>query len=75
MKYSILDISKCTRDKISQDMQPTVLNSDPLLLTTVAPKLNQGEGKKRAVYRFFLDFLLHFCVKTKVEKNNRLSLV
>jgi len=29
---------------------------------TVVQKLYQGEGKKRVVYRFFLDL---FCIKTK----------
>jgi hypothetical protein len=32
---------------------------------TVALQLNQGERKKRVVYRFFLDFFVIFCVKTK----------
>ena len=36
---------------------------------TVVHQLNQGVCKKRAVHLFLLDFLLHFCVKTKVENN------
>jgi choline dehydrogenase-like flavoprotein len=36
--------------------------------TTVAVQLNQGERKKRVVYRFFLDFFVTFCVKTKSKR-------
>jgi hypothetical protein len=40
--------------------------------TTVPQQLNQGEGKKRAVYRFFLDFLwlLSFikCMAKEISK-------
>ena len=35
---------------------------------TVILQLNQGERKKSAVYLFFLDFFVTFCVKTKSKR-------
>jgi hypothetical protein len=38
-----------------------LINQGSTAEETTLQKLNQGERKKRAVYRFFLDFLVLLC--------------
>ena len=44
------------------------MSREKIVEATVVQKPNQGERKKRAVYRFFLDFFCYFFVSRQKSK-------